>query len=228
MNANIPKATRDQSMFWGHDLAFWDWWGIRLMFGGAILGTAALLVSLASAYVLYRVADIAQANLLSTTKGLGVEIETQKSRAAEFEAQTEKLKAANLALEAQIQPRRLTGEDSRKISGVLATFPQPAAVAIVSRLLDAEGADFGDDLASAINDANWKTEKYRNWTRSDKGVFIATLEGTSLPLSGGALKAALDAANIKFKIISINAADDHTMSPPFQPMILYLLVGAKP
>src|ERR1700730_8520090 len=99
MNANIPKATRDQSMFWGHDIAFWDWWGIRLMFGGAILGTAALLVSLASAYVLYRVADIAQANLLSTTKGLGVEIETQKSRAAEFEAQTEKLKAANLALE---------------------------------------------------------------------------------------------------------------------------------
>src|ERR1035437_3755387 len=38
----------------------------------------------------------------------------------------------------------------------------------------------------------------------------------------------LKAANIEYKIITIDARDLETMSPHFQPKVLYLLVGAKP
>jgi hypothetical protein len=147
-------------------------------------------------------------------------------RAAALEKEAQELKAANLALEARIQPRRLTGENSRRLSEVLSSAP-PAAVAVVSRLFDPEGVDFSDDLATAIGNGHWQTARYRSWTRSEKGVFIATVEGTPLPLSVAILRAALDAANVKYSVSTISA-DDHTMSPWFQPNVLYLLVGAKP
>ena len=51
----------DQSMLWGSPASVWDLWGLRLMFVGAVLGAAALAVSLASSFVLYKVADKVQA-----------------------------------------------------------------------------------------------------------------------------------------------------------------------
>ena len=54
------KAMTDQSMLWGSPVSFWDLWGLRLMFAGGVLGVAALGVSLASSFVLYKVADKTQ------------------------------------------------------------------------------------------------------------------------------------------------------------------------
>jgi hypothetical protein len=104
----------------------------------------------------------------------------------------------------------------------------PAPLAIVSRLMDAEGKDFADDIAAALKASGWESRKYVNWTQFTKGVFIATVEKTPLGPQAAPLFAALKAANIEYKIITIDARDLETMSPHFQPKVLYLLVGAKP
>lgn len=50
-------------MLWGSPIEFWDLWGVRLLFGGAIIGVGGLVISALSAYILYRVADVAQREL---------------------------------------------------------------------------------------------------------------------------------------------------------------------
>jgi hypothetical protein len=149
-------------------------------------------------------------------------------RTAELEKQPAELKAANLALEAKITPRRLTGEASRSMSERLSA-KSGSGIAIVSRLNDPEASDLGDDLASAFNNARWQTGRYRNWLHLEKGVLIATLEGTTLPSELEALIAnALDDASIAHKTITIPNGEVDQMSPPFQEGVLYLLVGVKP
>jgi hypothetical protein len=127
----------------------------------------------------------------------------------------------------QLGPRRLTEELSRKMSSLLTASPS-TGVAIVSRLMDGEGGDFADDLASVLKKSHWETARFSNWTRPDKGIFIATVEGTTPAPEVGALIAALDAANIQHNAVTIGGEDLNRMSPAFQPRVLYLLVGAKP
>jgi hypothetical protein len=141
-------------------------------------------------------------------------------------AERAKLAEARLA---EMAPRRLKDEQISKMSAVLSSAP-PAPVVVVSRFLDPEGKDFADDLASVINQGHWQTARYENWTRADKGIFVATAEGTSQPFPPqiGTLVAALTAANINYKQITISGDDLYRVSPAFQPNVLYLLVGAKP
>jgi hypothetical protein len=64
---------------------------------------------------------------------------------------------------------------------------------------------------------------------SDKGVAIATFEGTVLPEDlKTALLAALATVNIKATITTIRQTEQNTTSAHFQANALYLLVGAKP
>ena len=99
-------------------------------------------------------------------------------RAAELEKRAAELKAANLVLEAQIQPRRLSSEQATKFSAALSAAKLP--IVVVSRMFDTEGKDFADDLAGAFNQAGWQAVRYENWTRPDRGVSLATVEGTPL------------------------------------------------
>jgi cell division protein FtsB len=148
-------------------------------------------------------------------------------RAAALEKQAAELKAANLALEARIQPRRLSGEQTQKMGTILSKLQLP--IAVVSRVMDPEGKDFADDLASVFTGAKWQVVQFVNWLRSDKGVFIATVEGTPLPPEvETTIATALDAANIEHKTITISGEDINRISPHFQSNVLYLLVGVKP
>ena len=81
-------------------------------------------------------------------------------RAAELEKQAQELKAANLALEAKIQPRRISGEKSNEMAAVLSRLPG-VPIAIISRLFDTEGKDFADDLESVFKKAKWNTFRRR-------------------------------------------------------------------
>lgn len=149
-------------------------------------------------------------------------------KAAVLEKEAQELKAANLALEAKIQPRRINGEDSAKLTTALAKM-QPLPIAIVSRVFDPEGADFADDLYSAFDKAHWQAVRQKDWTMSDRGVAVATYEGRLLPSDlSTSLLAALKVANINANITTIKAAEQNTTSAHFQPNGLYLLVGAKP
>jgi hypothetical protein len=92
------NSASDHSLLWGYPVDFWDRIGIWALIVGAIIGVVALLLTAASAYILYRVADLTQFELVSETK-----------KSAEFIAglnnQTEKLKADNLALQTVMLPR---------------------------------------------------------------------------------------------------------------------------
>ena len=149
-------------------------------------------------------------------------------RAAALEKEAAELRAANLALEAKIQPRRLSSETVHNMTAVLSPY-RGTPIVIVSRLFDTEGKDFGDDLASVFNASGWNATRYENWTRSDKGVFIAFVEGTTASLAvAGVVASALDVATIPHKTVTVSGEDIKRMSPHFQPNVPYLLIGAKP
>src|SRR5260370_6873417 len=79
---NAQKPMSDQSILWGMPLHFWDVWGVRLLIGSAIAGALTVLVTFASAYILYRVADEAQPNLKRTSDAHALELPNQQGETA--------------------------------------------------------------------------------------------------------------------------------------------------
>ncbi|MEK9281154.1 hypothetical protein MTR72_16245 [Bradyrhizobium sp. ISRA442] len=149
-------------------------------------------------------------------------------RAAELEKQAAALKAANLALEAKVAPRRLTGENLTKLADALSKMVH-LPIGIVSRLFDPESTDFADDLAQSFSRANWTPVRQNDWTMSNKGLALATFEGTAIPADLSAeLLAALSLVGLKAEIITIKQSQQNTTSAGFQPNTLYITVGAKP
>lgn len=149
-------------------------------------------------------------------------------KAAKLEKEAQKLKAENLSLQLKIQPRRLSGENIAKLKNSLIGL-HPSAIAVISRIFDSEGGDFADDLSNAFQSAGWSTVRENNWTMPNKGVSIATLEGTPIPSElKDKLLAALHSANVKASTITIKNDKRNTISPYFQPNVLYLLIGEKP
>lgn len=65
------NSASDHSLLWGYPVDFWGRLGIWALIIGAIVGVVALLLTAASAYILYRVADTAQIELASETKMSG-------------------------------------------------------------------------------------------------------------------------------------------------------------
>ena len=122
--------------------------------------------------------------------------------------------------------------ENAKLTAALLKFPpplRPTAIGIVSRLLDPEGSDFADDIASAFSNAHWSPVRQKDWTMSDKGVAIAILEGSANPEGYKAsLLAALASVNISATTKVVALTEQNTTSAHFQPNVLYLLVGAKP
>jgi len=214
-----------------------DWWNTAMIWSLVFAAIAAVLVVVATRMVIIRSKqlDDIQGYLIKakdTQLAIDLRDKDQKiadagAQTAKLERQTEELKAANLALEAKVKPRRISGDNLRKMSAILSQR-SGLPIVIVSRILDLEGKDFGDDLSSAFKNAKWEPLRYENWLRSDKGIFIATVEGTILTSDvEDTIAKALDAASITHKTITISGDDLTRMSPHFQQNVLYLLVGVK-
>jgi hypothetical protein len=200
---------------------------------GSLIGAAITLIAVFFLMWGTRVRDIHFEHNIANLHGRAATSE-ERSKILEqgnltLQREAERERTERLKLEAKVAPCRLAGEQKNKIIAVLSAT-SPAPVAVVSRLLDWEGKDFADDLALAIKESHWQAARYENWTKANKGVFVALAEGTPEPYAPQvkALKAALDAANIECKIITIGSGELNTMSPPFEPRVLYLLIGAKP
>ena len=125
----------DHSLLWGYALEFWDRLGIWSLIAGAIVGVVALLLTAASAYILYRVADVAQVELSAETKRSSERIEAAQAdiakanaRIAEADART---KEAELELRKQIAPRALGPKFTEAIRG------QPGCPVLISYVPDA-------------------------------------------------------------------------------------------
>lgn len=228
-------------MWLGMPLEFWQKFILWTMWIGFAMTALGAAVAVMSSFVAYQVSDITQVDAdkriasAGTTAALA-NVEAAKAneaaakaheRAAGLEKQAAELQAANIELGSKVAPRRLTGEQQSRMATILGTIALP--VAIVSRLMDAEGSDFADDIVQAFTKAKWSTDRVRNWTLPAKGVTIAVAAGT--PLSAdleNLLKAGLAEANVVATTSVIPAEHFANMSPHVQPNVLYILVGAKP
>jgi hypothetical protein len=237
-NANAAAST----LLLGHNGEWWDFWLIASVIAAALVATAIGVTTAGSIISHKRETAAAQRELASYKLTVDERVAEAKKegidagktagdallRAAALEKEAEELKAKNLELEAKVKARRLSGDDSVKLTAALSKLPH-LPIGIVSRLLDPEGADFADDISGAFSNAQWQSVRQKDWTMSNKGVAIATFEGTSLPEDlKTALLDALGTANIKATITTIRPAEQNTTSAHFQPNALYLLVGAKP
>jgi hypothetical protein len=176
------------------------------------------------------IASLVVAALAATAVGIStwVVVQLQRQELATSKEEFEHLRATNLALEVQIQPRRLNGNDFSKLLEVLTKMP-PLPIAIVSRLFDVEGSDFADDIFRVFEKAKWLPVRQRDWTMSNKGVALAALEGTVIPenISVPILEI-LKGIHINATTVTIQEKNKNTTSASFQPQALYLLIGAKP
>jgi hypothetical protein len=140
-NASSEKnAMTDQSFWWGFSVESWDGFGLKLMILGGLLGAAALVASLASSFILYKTGNVFQA------------------RVATVEKQSEELKAANLALEKQIAPRRLDAVPLAEVISPLESFAGKR-VKLASYALDAEGAIVALRIYEALRAAKLDVNK---------------------------------------------------------------------
>jgi len=126
-------AMSDQSTLWGATLEHWDKRGVWLMIAGGVLGFVALGATLASSFVLWRVAGVAQTELESKTSSMNVELERQKTKTSEFEKEAELLKIgvadanaradeARLELEKFKTPRDFPTEKQAVLTGKMRKF----------------------------------------------------------------------------------------------------------
>jgi len=137
------------------------------MFAGAGFGLGALIVSLASAYILYKVADAAQTALESQSREDG-------KRIALLTNETQRLTADNLFLEKLIQPRRIPPYASLE---AVATFPDkpkvdfiapfPETPVIIQAVPDFEALHLQNELVQFLLAYKWKPEIVKE---SDTGV----------------------------------------------------------
>jgi hypothetical protein len=158
-------------LLWGYALEFWDRVGIVSLIVGAIVGVIALLLTAASAYILYRVADAAQLELAAETKrsseGLAaIGLETAKAKAALGVAQADIAKAnAQIALanegadqaraeqerlKAQLAWRRVTKELYDRIVVAVRTVKLDGPLDVAFPLGDVEAATLAADLIKAL------------------------------------------------------------------------------
>lgn len=147
-SANSPS---DQSLLWGYSVASWDKLGIWALVIGAILGVVALLLTAASAYVLYRVADTAQVALEDESRTAKIEIAEANAKIAEAGARQKEAELKLEQLRRQVAPRQL--QRDKFINDLLG---QPSApVEIMYLMDDPECFDLAQQIWRALEDAKW-------------------------------------------------------------------------
>ena len=178
----MNKAS-DQSMLWGNSLEFWDGLGRLTMFVGAGLGILALIASLVSAYVLYRVADIAQKDLESAGR-------ISAERIAALNNDTERLKSDNLALQTVLLPRHvgLIGFNQEPPAKKwFAGFEKWAGTKILIQVIpgDPEAQNLANEIAIVLSKFGWRPEMI---DKQRSGIDLTLHEGVDV-LSPSSYKA---------------------------------------
>lgn len=115
----------------------------------------------AAAFARYRVeADV----LIADAKREGIEAGKAAGdailRAAQLEQESERLKAANLALEVKIAPRRLDAAQQQRLGAVFSRYPG-RMVRVGSYSLDAEAALLGQQILNSLQGARLPFEDAR-------------------------------------------------------------------
>jgi len=186
----------DQSTLWGATLEYWDKRGVWLMIAGGILGFVALGATLASSFVLWKVAGIAQSELESKTSSTDVELERQKTKTSEFEKEAALLKIgvldanaradeARLALEKFKTPRDFPTEKQAVLADKMRKFPNVQFDTGVAAP-DPEHLFLLRQIGEALQQAGWTRVPWEGpgLTIADKdsapAVGLASVAGTAI------------------------------------------------
>jgi hypothetical protein len=159
-------------MLWGSPIEFWDLWGVRLLVIGAVVGVGGLVLSAFSAYVLYRVADIAQKDLASETHA-------SAERVAGLNNDTARLTADNLALQTVLLPRHvgLIGFNEEPRAKIwFAGIDRWAGTKVLVQVApgDPEAQNLANEIAIVLSKFGWSPE-FINESRS--GISLNLSEG---------------------------------------------------
>ena len=195
------------------------------MFVGAAFGAVALVASLASSFVLYKVADKVQSESDTGIAEATAEAAKANAIAAQANEKAEAERLARVKIEERIAPRRLSDEQKGKLREILSNTPGYTVV-LCSRFLDAEGADFLSDFSETIAGSDWIVRTTNEWMRMQRGIFVAHVDFADIH-GKKELENALTAAGLQPGFLNVNA-NDGAIPGGFQPGVLYLLIGGKP
>ena len=225
----------DPSLLWGYPLEFWDRIGIRALIWGAVLGVVALLLTAASAYILYRVADEAQVALKTEQSDsnerigrLSVQAEQLRKDTAEALKTAEQERLARIKIEERLAPRRLTLEQRQSVirklkpfAGQRINFNFPPG--------DAEVASIAETVFGIIQASGWNVAgaQVQDFVRVVIGILVEvepTADARAREAAEG-LASALRSENLRVEgPAPINAAAGMR---PDQAAALRITIGAK-
>lgn len=145
-------------------MAFWDSFGFDLMIAGAIVGGVALLITLASSVILYRVTSEQQSQLVRETNAFG-----ERARILEKETANARLETARLKKEVawrELNPdvrNRMVVELSKKSSTVTLVFVSG----------DAEATEYCAQFLWVFRQAGWDVQVAgRTFLGSPTGIVV--------------------------------------------------------
>ena len=181
--AETNKAS-DDSLLWGRAIEFWDRLGITALIWGAVLGVAALLLTAASAYILYRVADVAQKNLEAESKASTEKIVELTTRAEDLRKGTAETNAraleAQVALEKYKAPRSISQEQRDRITEQMKKFAGQEYFGMVASG-SADAWDVWREVSLSLELAGWtRIEPQGSQARQygpPAGIAVAPLAG---------------------------------------------------
>jgi hypothetical protein len=147
----------DHSLLWGYPLEFWDRVGIWSLVAGATVGVAALLLTAASAYILYRVADEAQIALKSGQSSSNERIADLVKQSDQLRKDTAEANAraaeAKLELARFKEPRTLSSEAKQRIADKIKKFANTDVDFGTAN--DHEHLGLVDAIEDALRSAGW-------------------------------------------------------------------------
>jgi hypothetical protein len=159
--------------------------------------------------------------------GLEFQIADAKRDAAEANRTAESERRARGELQKELQPRRLNGEQKKKLTALLSDTPEP--IGIFSNGFDVECSDFANDIGGALNNAGWKTTFIPSFTR-EHGVEIGTTKESDMTLLMPImlkLKNALLAVGVLSRISFFDRKSRGTATE-LEKNVLYLAIDNKP
>jgi len=187
MNENTKMG--DHSILWGYAIDVWDTWGYRLMIAGAAFGAVALVVSLISSIILYKVAAVSQIELQEKTGQLEVTLKTQERLTAEARTEANKSAVELEKIKRQVAPRILSEDQQEQLYKSLLPFGRLAMaqgrpkVVLISYGMDTEGAVLGSQLLTILERA---------------GLEAVNMLASEVPMGSFAVGVHIAGANVRF------------------------------
>jgi hypothetical protein len=162
-------------------------------------------------------------------EGLQLQIAKANERAADADRIAESERLVRVELEKQLQPRRLTGEQKKKLTSLLSDNPQSIMFGWCMNGSD-DCQDLVNDFGEAFNKAGWKT-LFGASLRNKRGVQVGFARGSDEQLASHwvpKIRNALSEVGLASEQEWFDPNDKWLVGGGFEKNVLYMIVGQKP